>query len=291
MTNPDISLTSFRRNDHSQDGEDGVLDEIFRRLSVTQGWCVEFGAWNGMHLSNTFNLIKNHGWKSVLIEADAAKSVELRANMKPYDGVICLEQFVQLEGQGCLDKVLSRTPIPIDFDLLSIDIDGADYHVWNSVQIYKPKVVIIEYNPSIPDDVSFVQVADIHVRQGSSLRALTELAAAKGYELSCATVCNAIFTRNDLFDRLGLSTNVLETLQRDRSFQSYLFQGFDGSLHIAGCRRLIWHDIEIRESAIQVLPRRLQNYPDTPGNTPLLRRAFFFLWKRFYALRYPSSIR
>jgi hypothetical protein len=63
--------------------------------------------------------------------------------------------------------------------LLTIDIDGNDYHIWDSMQKYQPKVVIIEYNPTIPNDIKFIQEANFDVNQGSSLRAKIELGGKK----------------------------------------------------------------------------------------------------------------
>ena len=63
------SLINFRKNLYSQDGEDGVIEEIFKRLSINKGTFVEFGAWDGKYLSNTFALLQKN-WAGVYIEGD-----------------------------------------------------------------------------------------------------------------------------------------------------------------------------------------------------------------------------
>lgn len=70
------NLQSFRRNVHSQNGEDGVIQEICHRLDIRQGIFVEFGAWDGKYLSNTFRLLQD-GWSGVYIQGDNAKYVDL----------------------------------------------------------------------------------------------------------------------------------------------------------------------------------------------------------------------
>jgi len=70
--------TEHATNVHSGTGEDGVIGEILDRLPETDRWCVEFGAWDGLNLSNTRHLIESRGYAAVLIEADPAKCVELR---------------------------------------------------------------------------------------------------------------------------------------------------------------------------------------------------------------------
>jgi len=162
-------LFRHARNVHSQKGEDGIIEKILEVLGTKQGWCVEFGAWDGEYLSNTYNLIANHGFSAVLIEGSAERvgvmTERFRANAK----VIPVHAFVGFTPDDGLDKILAATPIPSDFDVLSIDIDGNDYHAWKAVSRYRPKLVVIEFNPTIPSAVEFVQPADMSINQGSSL--------------------------------------------------------------------------------------------------------------------------
>ena len=54
-------LNSFEKKIYSQFGEDGILEEILKRLGEQNidKWCVEFGARDGISDSNTYNLINN----------------------------------------------------------------------------------------------------------------------------------------------------------------------------------------------------------------------------------------
>lgn len=70
------TLIKYRKNYYSQNGEDGVIEEILKRMGIKQGWFVEFGAWDGKYLSNTYALVEK-GWKGVEIEGDKTKFEKL----------------------------------------------------------------------------------------------------------------------------------------------------------------------------------------------------------------------
>ena len=118
------TLAAYRKNVNSQYGEDGVLQELVRRLGIANGQFVEFGAWDGQHLSNT-RLLLEQGWQGVYIEADQERYEMLTKNMQPFgDRVVLLHAFVEPEGEQSLDQLLKPTPTSPSFDLLSIDIDS-----------------------------------------------------------------------------------------------------------------------------------------------------------------------
>jgi hypothetical protein len=257
-----MGLSDYRHDVTSQYGEDGIIARIFEVLEIPVGACVEFGAWDGKIYSNTYNLIQNRGWRGVLIEGSARKFVELQRTYAGRKDVETIYSVVGFEPPHLLDEILSKTSIPTDYDLLSIDVDGIDYHILASITRYRPKVVVIEFNPSIPNHIRFIQPRDMQINQGSSAAAITELASQMGYELICCTDVNAFFVERRFFPRFEIADNSLEALNQSRAFQTVLFQGFDGTLHLAGYRKLIWHGIDIDVEKIQVLPKHLRRYPD-----------------------------
>ncbi len=259
-------LGDYAANRYSQCGEDGILERVFSLLGIVDGWCVEFGAWDGQHLSNTASLLRHGHWRGVLIEADPARFVDLENNMRPYPLVTCLNRLVGVDGADSLDSLLGTSDLAPDFDLLSIDIDGNDYHVWDALTGYHPKVVVIEFNPTIPNHVEFVQPSDFSLNQGNSLLSLTGLAGRKGYELAAVTLTNGIFVRGDLFPALGVEDNSLDHLRPSRDMQTSLFQLYDGTLVLDGMKALYWHDmLPISPERIQVVPRMLRRFP---GSAP-----------------------
>ncbi len=272
-----MRLLEFSKNIYSQTGEDGVLLKALETLTARDKWCVEFGAWDGQHLSNTFNLIKHHGYSGVLIEGDAQRFNNLRTRFADEPRVMPVNCFVGFSAEDGLDKILANTPIPRDFDLLSIDIDGNDYHVWEAIRVYRPKIVCIEYNPTIPTEIDFVQAADPSVNQGASLSALTSLGRRKDYSLIAVTPLNGIFVRSELLPLFGIEDNSPRALREDTSSITHIFCGYDGTIFYRGHGSLAWHEIKY-SSRIRQLPRIFRGYP---GNFGRLKFLVFRAYRKF----------
>lgn len=271
-------LITAAKNIYSQTGEDGIIERIFSIIGTENKWCVEFGAWDGTHYSNTANLIRNQGWSAVLIEADARRYRDLVAAYKDNTKVLPLNRFVQFEGNATLDALLAQTAAPKNLDLLSIDIDGNDYHIWDSLKVYTPRVVVIEFNPTIPAEVDFVQPRNMRVTQGSSLLAITNLAKTKGYELVAATDLNGIYVRRDYFPRFGIADNSPAQFKNHKQ-ETQLFQLYDGTVMIRGAHRLLWSEVNMSPRHLQVIPRMFRIFPD---NMSSLRRFFFRIWRLWH---------
>lgn len=254
-------LLDFKSDKYSQMGEDGIIEKILKTVPGNDKWCVEFGAWDGKYLSNARNLIENQKYSAILIEASKTKFKELENNYTKNPKVITLNQFVGFEKKDNLDQILTKTSIPTDFDFLSIDIDGNDYHVWKAMKKYQPKVICIEFNPTIPTEVKFVQKADNSVNQGSSLLSLVELGKEKGYELVAVLSVNAFFVKSEHYSLFQIEDNHPEILRTNLDFVTYLFSGYDGQVFLQGLRKLPWHGIPLNEVKVQVLPGFLRKYP------------------------------
>ena len=202
-------LITHRKDVFSQCGDDGVLEIIFDRIGEGKKWCCEFGAWDGIWLSNTYNRIANYGWSGVLIEPDQEKFLQLKTNMEKFVNVIPVNAAVEATevanpnfGANSLDAILGRTPIPRDFDLLSIDVDGPDYWIWKSLENYQPRVVIIEVTDH-PLGLDARKIYEYGQPGGSTILPMVELAKQKGYELACVTG-NAIFVLRELCEKLDI---------------------------------------------------------------------------------------
>jgi len=182
-------LERYASNTVSQNGEDGILAEIFKRIKPRSELCVEFGAWDGKHFSNTWALWHDAGWSAILIEGDHDKFLQLQLAIDKFPSVKGINAYVTSEGVNSLDSLLGDAGVGVDaIDLLSIDIDGDDYHVWDALTLFRPRVVIIEYNPTIPPEIDIVQRRGEYF--GASAAALTRLARSKGYELAACTRTN-----------------------------------------------------------------------------------------------------
>ena len=145
-------LSNFKKNVYSQNGEDGILQELLRKINLEKnGWCCEFGAWDGKNGSNTFNLVKNFNFNAIYIENDEKKFKDLKKTVKEYPKILAINKTIEryTHSNNSLTKVLEQTKIPIDFEVLSIDIDSYDLDVWETLEKYRPKIVVIEVNSSI----------------------------------------------------------------------------------------------------------------------------------------------
>ncbi len=276
-----IRLEEHREDVHSQFGEDGMIRKALEVLPDGPRWCVELGAWDGRFLSNTHRLMAEEDWSGVFIEADAERFRDLLATYGGNDHAVCLNAFAHFEGPDNLDGLLERTPIPEEFDLLSIDIDGNDWHLWRSLVRYRPRLVVVEFNATIPNDIDYVQPADTAVHHGNSLAAFVRLGREKGYELVAASDFNAFFVVRELFPRFELEDNSIDTIHSNRAFQTRVYQMFDGTLCWDGCTRLIWPNVDLDPGRLQPFPRRLRYLI---GTEPSLRL-------RWWRERYLSLLR
>ena len=195
----------YAKNIYSQNGEDGIIEELLKRLEISNGWVCEFGAWDGINLSNTFNLVEK-GFNAVFIEGDSDKYKDLLNTVEKHKNIIPLNAFVDHNyTENSLDNLLKQTNIPIDFDVLSIDIDSYDYQVWKSLQIYKPKIVIIEINSSVNTN-NGVHIHDSKNYQGTGFKPMFNLGIQKGYAFLLHTG-NMFFIRRDLLNKLNIHYN------------------------------------------------------------------------------------
>jgi len=196
------TFAAYRNNIYSQNGEDGVLVEVLHRLKLVTGQFVEFGAWDGKYLSNTYALLCT-GWTGVYIEADQERYKDLVITKQNFSSQLeIFNCFVGFKGENTLDKILAKSKIAKEFEVLSIDIDSYDWQVWEALTNYRPIVVIIEIESSIPPGI--LQVHQPPHAVGSSFSSTLKLAENKQYSLICHTG-NMIFVRNDFLTQMGLS--------------------------------------------------------------------------------------
>jgi len=191
-----IDLLDYRKNVYSFEGEDGIIEKIFDILKIKNGYFCEFGAWDGIHGSNTRVLLEKN-WKGVYIEAGYDRYLQCCENTKSFkNNVVCLNNTISpYEEQSKIDFLLKNTFLPKDFELLSIDIDSCDYQVWQSIKHYKPKLVIIEIDSTHKENED--SVYDSHNNKTTSFSSMLKLGNSKEYKLLCSTG-NMFFLRNDI---------------------------------------------------------------------------------------------
>jgi hypothetical protein len=187
----------------SQFGEDGIINEIFRRIGVTNKFFIEFGVENGLEC-NTVNLLLNQ-WQGLWIDGSEkfckaiGHSFEKEIAAKR---LAILNKFITRDN---IESIFAEANVPAEPDLLSIDIDFNDYYIWEAVKKYRPRAVILEYNAVIRPDVAWTVEYNEKATAtgtsyfGASLKAFELLGKEKGYYLVGCTFSgvNAFFVRED----------------------------------------------------------------------------------------------
>lgn len=236
------NLNKYSKSVNSQHGEDGVIEYIFNVIGTTSKYAVEFGGWDGVYLSNIRDLIINNGFSGLFIEGDSNKISDCQKNYSESDNVTVYEAFVGFEGENTLDNILKKVNAPKEIDIISIDIDGYDYHVWEALKEYKPRVIIIEINHSIDNDIIYINPRVDNVFKGSSAAAMVSLGVTKGYSLIAVTPTNCIFVVNEEFHKFDLLDNSLEYLRIfNHLTQNKFFQTYNKELRfVTNCPLFIW---------------------------------------------------
>jgi hypothetical protein len=201
---PPKRLQRFERQVFSQNGEDGIIQEIFNRIGAESKSFLEIGIEDGRETNTTWLLQK--GWRGVWIDGNQnATKRAAREFARPIgEGRLMVETAsVTAENIGGL---LKKIHFAGEFDLLSLDIDRNTFFVWQALRLLRPRVVVIEYNAIIPPEqdwrVEYVAERGWNGTSyfGASLKAYETLGRELGYCLvGCETLgVNAFFVRQDL---------------------------------------------------------------------------------------------
>lgn len=202
INNP-LCLERYGFKVYSQNDEDGIIEEIFTRIGSKSKKFVEFGVQNGIESNGHYLLLKD--WNGLWIECDNACYDQI---MEKFQGVIINKQLLvakEFITKDNINTILVNNGMTGEIDLLSIDVDGNDYHIWKAIKEVNPRVVVIEYNAKIPPSCEWVMPYceqhrwDGGDKHGASLLALDKLGKEKGYILVGTNISgvNAFFVRND----------------------------------------------------------------------------------------------
>jgi hypothetical protein len=195
-------LTAFERSLYSQNGEDGILAVILYRIGVESHWFVEFGIEDGSQ-GNCVALAHEGNWDGLFIECDDECFVRLEERWRDEPRIRTLHAKVTAD---TVNELFSSAGVSAEPDVLSIDVDGNDYWIWEAIDGFRPRVVVSEYNASIDPDAAVTMPRDDDQRWdgtdffGASIGALRHLARKRGYRLvhTDSVGVNAFFVREDL---------------------------------------------------------------------------------------------
>ncbi|WP_068471476.1 hypothetical protein [Candidatus Protochlamydia phocaeensis] len=196
----EVDLSLYEKRVYAQNGEDGVLEQIFRLIPPVCKYYVDFGAGDGNLISNTKYLREMDGWRGLLLDADCEPNPLLNLH----------REFITAEN---ICEIFAKYTVPTEFDLISIDIDYNDFYVWKALSSrYHPRVVVIEFNCSHNydedkvvkyDPDGFWDISDYY---GASMLALYRLGRVLGYSLvyQDANAVNLFFIRDDVLEETGI---------------------------------------------------------------------------------------
>jgi hypothetical protein len=197
-------LNRYEAQVFSQSGEDGIIGEIFRRIGSTDRRFLEIGVGDGLENNTTYLLAR--GWRGTWLEGNGAALADARrhfaAPLQRGDLVI-QETMVTAESVG---GTLTALAIPAELDLLSIDVDRNTWYIWKALAAWRPRVVVVEYNATMPASDEWVVAYDAAKQWngtnyfGASLKSYEVLGRELGYALvGCGLAgMNAFFVREDL---------------------------------------------------------------------------------------------
>ena len=202
----DIEFRAFAQN-----GEDGILLYIFSLIGTTDKKLVDIGCGSCL-VSNHANLIINHGWTGLLIDGNEGN---IQAGREFYakcpDTAVWPPKLIHAwVTKDNINSLLSTHSLQGEIDLLSLDIDGMDYWIWQAIECISPRVVVLEYmdvwgsntSVTVPYQENFAGEYDEYglYYGGASLSAFVKLAKEKGYRLvGCQRYgFNAFFIRSGI---------------------------------------------------------------------------------------------
>ena len=225
-----MKLVSCYKNIYSQFGEDGIIEKIFEIIGPKSKLCIEFGAWDGYHFSNTANLWANKGWTGILIEGDKDKAAQLTKNIYGYK-CLALCRYVGLTQGNTLEDILKKHDITESIDLLSIDIDGDEYHILSTLKNIRPRIIICEYNPTIPYWLDIYSPPGTQI--GSSISALMRIGREKGYRLIAVTDTNCFFVLEEEYSKFKIFNTNIDDISNSKHL-NYIITSYSGSYFIYG---------------------------------------------------------
>ena len=221
-------LVRYSAKGYSQYGADGVIGKLFHDLGTTDKYYVEFGTQKDATECNTRRLRETCAWSGLLMDGgNANATINLHT------------AFITRENIGVLFK---RHKVPKHFDLLSVDIDGNDYHVLSAILRagYRPRVVVVEYNAQLGPEKDLVAKYspthrwDMSCYISASITAFYKLARLNGYSIVASMLPDLYWVRDDVL--AGRSYEFADDLATLRAQANY---GLNSSHPVLAARAVI----------------------------------------------------
>ena len=203
------NLNDFEFKVFSQWGEDGIIDYLISNLEISNKTFIEFGV-EDYSEANTKFLLLNRNWSGFILDSsnENVQSIKKKEIYWKYS-LTAKSEFITKEN---VNSVLKESNFDKNLGLLSIDIDGNDYWIWEQIKDFDPSIVIIEYNSRFGKEKSYVVPYEKNFQRlkkhysgiyyGASLKALIKLGIKKGYSFVGCNLAgnNAFFVKKDLLN-------------------------------------------------------------------------------------------
>ena len=262
----------------SQYGEDGVCRYILSQFDH-QKFVIDIGADDGVRLSNVRYFVES-GYGALLVEGSEIKAKQAAINSREYKSCVVVNEFIQPD-KGGLEKLVSAHGYEgIEPALLSIDIDSFDYQVLAGLEHLRPEILVIEFNPTIPNHLVVVETQETS-NTGNSALALVELAKSMGYSLVHATFGNLIFLNSSRLEH-GFTELSLSDCLNDMHTVKGVWTGFDGKVHFAGSSILDFPWLAIYPDLAKKAPIFSYYLTGFPSHYGKVKRLIWFATKAIY---------
>lgn len=221
------NLRDFEFKVFSQWGEDGILQRLVNVVEIKNRTFIEFGV-EDFFESNCRYLLMKDNWSGLVIDGSSSNMNRLKGSYFFWKHhLLAVDAFITRDN---INELLARSGFDEDLGILSVDLDGNDYHVLEKITFFRPRILICEYNSvfgptrkiSVPYDENFMRTSK-HVSNlywGASLAAMTHLANKRGYSLVGTNTAsnNAFYVRNDLLN------DRLEVLSVEQAYSTSLYR-------------------------------------------------------------------
>ena len=177
---------------YSQNDEDSFILELYKKKNIDNCFFFEFGAWDGIHLSNCRLLFENN-WSGCFVESDKKKFKDLKSNYKDNSNIILINDKIDPDTKN-INQLITEHGIK-KINVLSIDVDGRDLSMWKSLELLTPEIVIIEFNDTIPFDTIYEDLTNKNI--GNSFLAINNYAKKKNYDLIKVTRDNLVYLKKE----------------------------------------------------------------------------------------------
>lgn len=219
----------------SQFGEDGIIQYLIYKVPIENKIFIELGVGDYSE-SNTRFLLMNNNWSGKIVNS-GTDHINFIHSEKAGDfcyryDIDAVSAFIDKEN---INNIIKNLNVPSDIGILSIDIDGVDYWIWEAINCISPRIVILEYNSHFSDEFAITvpykrdfEKSKEHYSNlyfGASLPALCYLAQKKGYYFvgSNSAGINAFFVRKDFsehFPKLTAKKGYVMSKYRDSKDES-----------------------------------------------------------------------